>query len=69
VHNQRKQYTCGSLNVIEKQTIIDVPIFLPRYQERLKVLTNIRWCPCSKESSQEGWSSPRASGALPWDLL
>jgi hypothetical protein len=51
------------------------PVFLPRYPEPRKVLTNPRWCPYAKESPHEGqapWSSnsveshgpsPRTSGA------
>jgi hypothetical protein len=51
------------------------PIFLPRYLEQRKVLTNPRWCPYAKGSPREGQeprssnsiesrgSSPRASGA------
>jgi hypothetical protein len=52
-----------------------MPIFLPRYPERCKVMTNPHWCPYAKGSPREGqtpWSSnsiesrvpsPRASGA------
>jgi hypothetical protein len=51
------------------------PVFLPRYPEPRKVLTNPHWCPYAKGSPHEGqapWSSnsvesrgpsPRASGA------
>jgi hypothetical protein len=50
-------------------------LFLPRYQESCKVLTNPRWCPYIKGSPHEGNAprtrnsiescrpSPRASGA------
>jgi hypothetical protein len=50
-------------------------IFLPRYPEPRKVLTNTRWCPYAKGSPSEGQAprssnfvesrrpSPRASGA------
>jgi hypothetical protein len=50
-------------------------VFLPRYPEPRKVLTNPRWCPYAKESPREGQAprssnsvesrgpSPRASGA------
>jgi hypothetical protein len=49
-------------------------VFLPRYPEPHKVLTNPRWCPCAKRSPREGQAprsrnfveshgpSPRASG-------
>jgi hypothetical protein len=52
------------------------PVFLPRYPEPRKVLTNPRWCSNAKGSSREGqapWSSnsveshgpsPHASGTL-----
>jgi hypothetical protein len=52
-----------------------MPVFLPRYPEPRKVLTNPRWCPYAKESPREGQAprssnsvesrghSPRASGA------
>jgi hypothetical protein len=51
------------------------PVFLPRYPEQRKVLTNPRWCPYAKGSPREGqaprssnsvesrWASPRVSGA------
>jgi hypothetical protein len=51
------------------------PIFLPRYPEPRKVLTNPRWCPYAKGGPREGQAprssnsveshgpSPRASGA------
>jgi hypothetical protein len=51
-------------------------VFLPRYLEPRKVLTNSRWCPYAKGSPREGQAprlsnsvesrrpSPRASGAL-----
>jgi hypothetical protein len=51
------------------------PIFLPRYPEPRKVLTNPRWCPYAKGSPHEGQAPrprnsvksrgpfPRASGA------
>jgi hypothetical protein len=51
------------------------PVFLPRYLEPRKVLTNPRWCPYAKGSPHEGQAprssnsveshgpSPRASGA------
>jgi hypothetical protein len=51
------------------------PVFLPRYPEPRKVLTNSRWCPYAKGSPREGQAprssnsvesrepSPRASGA------
>jgi hypothetical protein len=53
------------------------PVFLPRYPEPHKVLTNPRWCPYAKGSPREGQApvhrssnsiesrgpSPRASGA------
>jgi hypothetical protein len=51
-------------------------VFLPRYPEPRKVLTNPRWCPYAKGSPREGQAprssnsieshepSPRASGAL-----
>jgi hypothetical protein len=57
------------------------PVFLPRYSEPHKVLTNPRWCPYAKGSPREGQAprssnsvesrgpSPRASGApLPTPL-
>jgi hypothetical protein len=52
------------------------PVFLPRYPEPRKVLTNPRWCSYAKGSPREGQAprssisveshrpSPRASGAL-----
>jgi hypothetical protein len=51
-----------------------VPIFLPRYPEPRKVITNPRWCPYTKISPQKSEApgqvtvdncgpSPRASGA------
>jgi hypothetical protein len=52
------------------------PVFLSRYPEPRKVLTNPRWCPYAKGSPREGQApqssnsiesrgpSPRASGAL-----
>jgi hypothetical protein len=52
--NQRKQYKYGSLNEIQKQTLVDALVFLPMYQEPWKVLTNPRWCPYEKRSLREG---------------
>jgi hypothetical protein len=52
------------------------PVFLPRYPEPRKVLTNPHWCPYAKGSSRDGQAprsskyvescgpSPRTSGAL-----
>jgi hypothetical protein len=57
------------------QTLVDAPVFLPRYPEPRKVPTNPRWCPYAKGSPREGQAprssnsvescgpSPRASGA------
>jgi hypothetical protein len=53
---------------------LSTPVFLPRYPEPRKVLTNPRWCPYAKgrpRESQAPWSSnsveirssPHASGA------
>lgn len=61
--------------MIEIQTLIDTPVFLPRYQEAYKLLTNPRWSfmqwkPTRGPSSLSGNSinscrpSSRASGAL-----
>jgi hypothetical protein len=60
---------------VEMQTPTDTPIFLLRYLEPCKVLTNPRWCPYTKGSPRERqapWTgnsinghrpSPHASGA------
>jgi hypothetical protein len=39
------------------------PIFLPRYLELRKVLTNPRWCPYAKGSPREG-KAPRSSNSV-----
>jgi hypothetical protein len=42
------------------------PVFLPRYPEPLKVLTNPCWCPYAKESPREG-QAPRSSNSVDYD--
>jgi hypothetical protein len=39
------------------------PVFLPRYAEPHKVLTNPRWCPYAKGSPREG-QAPRSSNSV-----
>jgi hypothetical protein len=39
------------------------PIFLPRYSEPRKVLTNPRWCPYAKGSPHDG-KAPRSSNSV-----
>jgi hypothetical protein len=39
------------------------PVFLPRYPEPRKVLTNPRWCPYAKGSPREG-QAPRSSNSV-----
>jgi hypothetical protein len=39
------------------------PVFLPRYLEPHKVLTNPRWCPYAKGSPREG-QAPRSSKSV-----
>jgi hypothetical protein len=39
------------------------PIFLPRYPEPRKVLTNPHWCPYAKGSPREG-QAPRSSNSI-----
>jgi hypothetical protein len=39
------------------------PVFLPRYPEPRKVLTNPRWCPYTKGSPREG-QTPRSSKSV-----
>jgi hypothetical protein len=39
------------------------PIFLPRYPESRKVVTNPRWCPYAKGSPREG-QRPRSSNSV-----
>jgi hypothetical protein len=39
------------------QTLVDALIFLPRYPELRKVLTNPRWCPYTMGSPREGQAS------------
>jgi hypothetical protein len=45
------------------QTPIGAPVFLPRYQEPCKFLTNPRWCPYTKGSPCEG-KAVRASNSV-----
>jgi hypothetical protein len=40
-----------------------MPVFLPRYPEPRKVLTNPRWCPYAKGSPSEG-QAPRSSNSV-----
>jgi hypothetical protein len=40
-----------------------MPVFLPRYPEPRKVLTNPRWCPYAKGSPCEG-QAPRSSNSV-----
>jgi hypothetical protein len=39
------------------------PVFLPKYLEPRKVLTNPRWCPYAKGSPREG-QAPRSSNSV-----
>jgi hypothetical protein len=39
------------------------PVFLPRYPEPRKVLTNPHWCPYAKGSPREG-QAPRSSNSI-----
>jgi hypothetical protein len=39
------------------------PVFLSRYPEPRKVLSNSRWCPCAKGSPLEG-QAPRSSNSV-----
>jgi hypothetical protein len=49
---------------IEMQTLMDdAGIFLPKYPEPRKVVTNPRWCPYAKGSPREG-QAPRSSNSV-----
>jgi hypothetical protein len=53
---------CGSLKIkVDMQTPVVTTIFLPRYLEPRKVLTNPRWCPYVKGSPREGQAPSRVT--------
>jgi hypothetical protein len=43
------------------QTLVDASVFLTRYLEQRKVLTNPRWCPYTKGSPREGQAPGRVT--------
>jgi hypothetical protein len=45
------------------QTLVDMPVFLLRYLELRKVLTNLRWCSYSKGNPREG-QEPRIGDSI-----